>query len=192
MIVEVVGNGFDRNRGRLYPLESFEEPLPSNCLHGSEPHRQVKETIELARADSEQTGQSLKSDPLICSFSELPAGLSNSPAQRLGRHGGSGAHLLSVNYLMNSVLEFGQWASTAVETGPTAVHNDLLPRMPVKVVIHLEWAHDYGKICVRIVEDLNAVLGVEAEDEQGPALEPPQAVRFQPTGSRDGRPFSLP
>jgi hypothetical protein len=109
----------------------------------------VKETVELARADNEQTRKIIQSDFMMGTFSESPAGVLHCAAQRnttfsavnkFGRLDESDPLLRFVNYLMNPMLELGQWSSTAIETGPTAIHDDLLLRIFIKVMIHLKRA----------------------------------------------------
>jgi hypothetical protein len=96
-----------------------------------------------------------------------------------------------MHHLMDSILELGQWAATAVELRSTAIQDDQLSGVSIQMVVYLQGAGNHAHRGVVPPLNLDTVKGIKAEQKQAPAFQLFQAAILQlartPPGSRSAR-----
>jgi len=187
VVVQILGDGFDRPRGCLDLPEGSEESLSSKRPHRRGARGQVTETIELARTHGEQTSKILQSHASRSTILKLPPGFLQLPQQETapisveipGSVSPVEAHSGPMDRPMDSIMKFGQWTATAVEPGSTAIQDDELPGMPVQMVLNLQRAGNHEQRGDVLILDFETVRAIEAEQDHAPAPHLPQALILQ-------------
>lgn len=153
MVLQVLGDGFDRPGRCLDLLEGFKQPLPPKRPHWRGARCQVTSTIELARAHGEQAAKVRESHAsrwtslkLLARFLKLLRHQETSPTtlMKLGHTCPTTISTGSVDHLMDSILKLSQRTATTTEPGPTAIQDNWLPGMPVQTALSLHWAGNHA------------------------------------------------